>query len=272
MRNLPVFFLSALLGVGIAASAFAQDADTAGGNHSDWKYQVGAGAMTAPNYEGSKHYVLKPLPLVELSWRDAVSVGTKDGLKVVIKPLADKGFSVSGGLGYWMGRKEGVDKNHGDTLRGLGSLSANAVGKLGVAYRYQALNIGADMARDIGGDRDGTSVTLKGGYQIFRSARFRLNGETSTTWVDDNYMSNMFGVSQAQANNSLMHYSPYSAGSGIKDVKLGFTGNYEITPSVSLFGVVAASRLLNDAADNPIVRTQGSANQFEAGLGLMYHF
>jgi len=272
MHNVKIFFLSAAFGVGMVVPALAQDVDMAGGKKSDWNFLIGGGAMVAPTYEGSKHYEVNPLPLAAVTWRDSISLGTRDGLKVVVKPLMDRGFSVNGGIGYWGGRREGVDKDHGDTLRGLGNLSGGAVGKLGLDYQIQALDIGLDLARDLGNDRDGTTVTMKGGYKIFKSQRFHLNGELSTTWADDNYMSNMFGITQTQAMNSLKHYSAYSAGSGIKDVTFGLNANYDITSAISMFGFVKMTRLLDDAADSPIVKTQGSDNQYGAGVGLAYRF
>jgi outer membrane scaffolding protein for murein synthesis (MipA/OmpV family) len=272
MHNVKIFFLSAAFGVGMIVPALAQDVDMASGKKSDWNYLIGGGAMVAPTYEGSKHYEVNPLPLAEVSWRDAISLGTKDGLKVLVKPLMDRNFSVNGAVGYWGGRREGVDKDHGDTLRGLGNLSGGAVGKLGLDYRIQALDVGLDLARDLGNDRDGTTVTMKSGYKILNNSRFHLDGVVSTTWADDNYMSNMFGITQAQARTSLKHYSAYSAGAGIKDVTAGFNANYDITSAISLFGLVKMSRLLDDAADSPIVKTQGSDNQFGASIGLAYRF
>ena len=272
MHNVKIFFLSAAFGVGMVAPALAQDTDMAGGKKSDWNFLIGGGATVASTYEGSKHYEVGPLPLAEVTWRDAISLGTKDGLKVVVKPLMDRGFSVNGGIGYWGGRREGADKDHGDTLRGLGNLSGGAVGNLGLDYQIQALDVGLDLARDLGNDRDGTTVTLKGGYKIFRYSRVHLDGIFSTTWADDNYMSNMFGITQTQARNSLKHYSAYSADAGIKDVTLGFNANYDITSALSLFAIVKMTRLLDAAADSPIVKTQGSDNQFGTGIGLAYRF
>jgi outer membrane scaffolding protein for murein synthesis (MipA/OmpV family) len=250
----------------------AQDTYRAGAQGSDWNYTVGGGAIAAPDYEGSKHDVIRPLPMLEASWRDAISLSTTEGLKVVMRPLSDKGFFVSGDLGYWLGRKEGVDKHHGDTLRGLGNLSGGAVGKLETGYRYGAASIGFDVTRDLGNDRDGTTVTPYVGYKIYQSRSFRLNGRVSTSWADDNYMNNLFGITSAQSRNSLYRYTPYTAEAGMKDVKFGLTAGYSITRSISLFAMADFARLLDDAADNPIVKTEGSKEQFSGGMGLTYRF
>ncbi len=239
---------------------------------SDWNYAVGSGPLVVPNYEGSKHYTVSGLPMLEASWRDAISLSAMEGLKIKIKPLLDKGFFVSAGLGYWLGRREGADKDNGDALRGLGNLSGGGVGKLGMGYQYNALGLGLDVARDIHDDRDGTTVTPYGSYKIYQSRRFSLSGKISTTWADDNYMQNIFGITPEQAGKSLKHYAPFTAESGLKDVKFGLTANYRITQSISLFAMADVAHLLGDAADSPIVKTQGSKEQFIGSTGFVYRF
>ena len=41
--------------------------------------RLGAGAAYSPDYEGSNDYDIKPLPLVEVSWRDVVKIGSLSG-------------------------------------------------------------------------------------------------------------------------------------------------------------------------------------------------
>lgn len=272
-RSAPIALsLSAALGLAAIAPALAEEAKPANGKPSDWAFKIGAGAMVGPTYEGSKHYQVGPLPVAEVSWRKAVSLSPMGGLMATVRPLDDKDFSVSGGIGYWGGRKESADKEHDDALRGLGNLSSNAVGKLGVAYQYKAISAGLNLARDIGGDRDGTTITLKGGYKIYQGRDFKVSTELSTAWADDNYMGSLFGITPEQARNSVKHYSRYDAQSGMKDVRIGVNAGYDITSSVNLFALAEVGRLLGDAADSPIVKDQGSENQFKTGLGLAYRF
>lgn len=269
---LAVIPLSLMFGLIAVAPTQADEPKQANNKTPDWVFKVGAGGMVGPTYEGSKHYKMEPMPIVEVSWRDTISLSPKDGLKAVFRPLDDKGFSVSGSVGYWRGRKEGVDKDNEDALRGLGNLSGNAVANLGLGYRFKAVSVGLNVARDLGGDRDGTAVTLKGGYKIFQNEKFRVNGDISTTWVDDNYMQALFGITTVQSERSPKRYSVYDAGAGMKDVKIGLNAGYAITSSVDLFAKTEYGRLVGDAADSPIVKGQGSENQFSGGLGLTYRF
>lgn len=223
-----------------------------------------------PDYEGSKHYMVSGLPMLAVSWRDAVSLSAAEGLNIKITPLSDKGFFISSGLGYWLGRRERADKDQGDALRGLGNLSGGAVGKLGTGYQYNASSLGLDVARDIHDDRDGTTVSPYAGYKIYQGEAFTLSGKVSATWADDNYMKNIFGITPAQARNSLKHYAPYTAEAGVKDTKFGVTAGYSITPSMSVFAITDMAYLLGDAADSPIVKDQGSQKQFNGSIGLTY--
>ena len=272
-RSTPVgLALSAAFSLALIVPAVAEEVKPTNEKPSDWAFKIGAGVMAGPTYEGSKHYHVTPFPVAEVSWRNAISLSPMGGLMATVRPLTDKNFSVSGGIGYWGGRKESANKDYDDALRGLGNLSGNAVGKLGVAYQYKAISAGLNLARDIGGDRDGTTITLKGGYKIYQGHGFKVGAELSTTWGDDNYMGSLFGISPEQARNSVKHYSRYDAQSGMKDVKIGVNAGYDITSSVNLFALAEAGRLLGDAANSPIVKDQGSENQFKTGLGLAYRF
>ncbi|MBI3447132.1 MAG: MipA/OmpV family protein [Magnetospirillum sp.] len=250
----------------------AGEAQKAAEPKSDWAFKLGAGLMVAPTYEGSKNYHVEPMPVAEVSWRETVFLNPKDGLKVVLTPFKDTGLSVSGGIGYWRGRKESADKDNDDALRGLGNLSGNAVARLGIDYRYNAMSAGLVVARDLGGDRDGTTITLKGGYKIYQSDKIRVGADLSTTWADDNYMQSLFGITAIQSARSPKHYAAYDAAAGIKDVKVGLNAGYAFTPAIELFARTEYGRLLSDAADSPIVKNQGSENQFSGGLGLTYRF
>lgn len=277
--------LSAFLLCPLSVPAFAQEGPinfqaanqnltpaSPAGNGSDWHYSLGAGVMAAPTYEGSEHYRLRAMPTASVSWRNGISLSTNDGLKAVMRPLIDKHFTVTAGLGYWLGRQQGADKDHGDALRGLGDVSGNAIGRLGVGYEFGVGDVGLDFNRDLGGDRDGATITLHGGYLLYRAQAFHVKAELSTTWADDEYMSTMFGITPSQAAASTRHYSAYSASAGIKDVSFGLKANYDLTQSVGLFAMAGIKRLTGDAADSPIVKSAGDANQYSAGLGLLYHF
>jgi outer membrane scaffolding protein for murein synthesis (MipA/OmpV family) len=231
-----------------------------------WRFEIGALGGLRPDYEGSNDYSVMALPLLSVSWRDTLSLSVRDGLQGRFR-LTDQ-LRLTGGVGYWFGREQ--DDN--DALKGLGDLSANAIGNLGLDYTWRPLTLGIRLARDIGGDRDGTTATLRGSYALPTGDRWSVRLSLSATWADDNYMDAMFGISPEQARRSQRHYRAFDAAGGVKDVRFGTEVSYRLTSSVSLVGQVSAARLLGDAADSPLVDQEGSANQFTMGLGLSYRF
>jgi len=232
---------------------------------SDWTFITGAGAIYAPDYEGSDDYKLMPLPFVELSWRDRIRLS---GLGIFATPFMTDGLRFDLGVRYDFGRSE--DDN--DALKGLGDLEIGAVGVVRFGYEAGPVNLGLEVARDLTGDRNGLTATAEAEYGIELLDDVRLNVKPHVTWADDEYMSNTFGISPAQAARSRRGFARYDAGSGLKDVGIDLSIGWMLTDSIHLMGQVGYSRLLGDAADSPLVTDEGSADQFSAMLGLAYRW
>lgn len=260
--------LGGVLLLALTGAAQAQQTDGSVAPRRDWTFTVGASAGYRPEYEGSKHYTLGGMPMLGVTWRDMVSLGG-DGVKVTLRPLNDRGLTVGGGIGYWMGRKEGIDKDHDDLLRGMGNLDGNATGNLQVGYTAGPLFSSLKAERDLGGDRDGLTVKLVGGAQVFLTTKWKVSAGVSTTWADDNTMAAMFGVSAEQSARSPRHLARYDAAAGVKDVGTFVRAEYALTPTVAINGNVNYDRLVGDAADSPIVT---SDSQFGVNLGVVYKF
>lgn len=235
----------------------------------EWSFSLGAGVMYAPDYEGSNDYKATPLPIVELSWRDRVRLTTKGGPGLFATPYVADGFRVDLGVRYNFGR----DESDNTALKGLGDLNGGAVGVVKVGYEVGPMGVGLEIARDLGGDRDGLTATARAEYaaKLF-SGRARVTVTPHVTWADDAYMSNSFGVTTAQAARSARHYARYDAGAGLKDAGIAVGAGYIFSKSISAMSRVGYSRLLGDAADSPLVDRDGDANQFSALLGVTYRW
>ena len=85
-------------------------------------------------------------------------------------------------------------------------------------------------------------------------------------------MQNTFGISSTQAANSLQNYQTFNAGSGIKDADLSANVQHRFSEHLALVGSVGYTQLLGDAADSPIVKDQGSDQQFATMVGLIYNW
>jgi outer membrane scaffolding protein for murein synthesis (MipA/OmpV family) len=244
----------------------AQDGEK---NRGDWSFELGLGAMYEPDYEGSDDYEVSAVPVVEISWKERARLTTKEGPAFLVTPLLRENFSVELGVGYEFGREE--DDN--DALKGLGDLDVGAVALGQVTYELGPLEAGIELTRDISGDRDGMTATVEVEYAVmFLDDRLRLSVSPYLTWANKDYMKNTFGISAAQSAASSLHLAQYDAGSGLKDGGVGFGLGYQFTERISAVVNVEYSQLLGDAADSPLVKGQGSENQFEVISGITYQW
>lgn len=260
-------FVAALLSAPLAV--YAEEPEM----KDDWNFKIGLGAAYTPDYEGSDDYEVMPLPLVEVSWRDIVTVGTMGGPKIGVRVLNVQGptpqdkLSVTTSLGYNMGRE--ADDN--DALKGLGDIDGNMTGGLDLEYGYQQFQLKTGVKHDLSGDRDGTVLSAELNYVTtfgLKDTRFIVGPEIS--WASGDYMQNTFGISNSQATSSARGYSAYNAGSGIKDAGLKAVMMTKFTENISLMGMVGYSQMMGDAADSPIVKDQGDEKQMKTMVGLIY--
>ncbi|WP_225769247.1 MipA/OmpV family protein [Inquilinus sp. Marseille-Q2685] len=257
--------LAATLCVTAAVQAAARSAAAQDQPPAEWSFTLGAGAMYASDYEGSDDYTVMPLPFVEVSWQDRIRLS---GLGIFATPFMTDGLRFDLGVKYEFGRYE--DDN--DALKGLGDLEVGAVAVVRFGYEAGAVNLGLEIARDLTGDRNGLTATAEAEYAIQLLDDVRLSMTPHLTWADDEYMSNTFGITAAQAARSARGLASYDAGSGLKDVGINLGVGYALTDSIQVMGQVGYSRLLGDAADSPLVTDEGSADQFSAMLGLAYRW
>jgi MipA family protein len=62
----------------------------------------------------------------------------------------------------------------------------------------------------------------------------------------------------------------FAPASGFKDIGLGANVVHPLGGNWSLTGLGSYARLIGDAADSPLVKDRGTANQFRVGLGISY--
>lgn len=108
------------------------------------------------------------------------------------------------------------------------------------------------------------------GYALQLNDRLTLTPSLRTSWADKDHMQSYFGVSQDQAATSV--HSRFDAKSGIKSVSVGAELGWTISENWMFSGNLGFSRLTGDAADSPLVKNEGSANQFMAVAVLAYKF
>ena len=87
--------------------------------------------------------------------------------------------------------------------------------------------------------------------------------------VNDKYASAFYSIGAADATSGL---PAYSAAGGINYAGVDATARYYFSETFSIRAFAEWDRLLGDAADSPLVKQRGSADQVEVGLGAAYRF
>ena len=244
--------------------------------------QIGLGIGTYPEYEGSDHYAATALPLINIRkpgvyFLKGGSINTNDGLASAGLTLLHFSYSEESNrrmqlaIGPLLRAYNGRDESDSNVLNGLGDIDQN----IGIGG-FMEFSAGSWMAnitvspQDVGNDKDGLLATFDIAYSTPVSDSLKISTGLVTSWGDDDYMQGYFGVTDTQAARSGL--SRFDSKAGFKDVGIQIKASYVITSRWVLEGQVGYWRLLNDAADSPIVKGEGSADQVRGLVGLSYKF
>jgi len=231
--------------------------------------RLGLGPAISPDYEGADNYDIKPLPLLSFRYKDLIEVDNNHlrvnlfGLNSLVRK---KHFRAGPQIRVDFGR----DEDDNPDLSGLGNIGTSV--ELGVFGSY---TVGPARARirvlhDVAGGHSGTKVIGDVRWVLLKTDRLAVSGSASTTWADNTYMDEFFGINTAQALASGL--PSFNAGAGLKDAGISVVANYKLSRHWALLGNVEYKRLLGDAGDSPIVSTRGSADQAAAGVFVIYSF
>lgn len=260
---LPVLILPAICL--IATQARAQSRDEEG---DDWRVMLGAGAIYAPDYEGSDEFEVQPFPFISVQYRDIAYIrGPEIGVNLIRLKASDD-FSIKAGpLARY--RRDRPEKRNAD-LRGLGDVDLAVELGGAVAFEYKQAWVRVSLAKDVAGGHDGLVGEGEAGIRFNLSETLIATASAKASWADKDYMGTYFGVTAAQAARSGLPV--YSAGSGLKDVGAGLNLSYMLGKHWMVSAIGGYSRLLGDAADAPLVVRRGSPDQWQGGLFLAYRF
>jgi outer membrane scaffolding protein for murein synthesis (MipA/OmpV family) len=234
----------------------------------DWNVVLGAGAIYAPDYEGSKDYEVLPFPYLSVGYKDIAYLrGPEIGVNIIrIKPTEDMKISVGPVARFRRDRSEKRNR----ALVGLGkvdtSIEVGGSARLDVGPAWLELSV----VKDVAGGHDGVVGTATGGADFDLSDELSLSLSGTTSWVDNKYMRTYFGVTPAQATGSGLPV--FAAGKGIKDAGANIGLHYRLTDHWMIAATGSYTRLLGDAKDAPLVRLRGSPDQWQGGVFVAYRF
>ncbi len=280
MRRLSISFIA--LGA-LLVSSEASAADLGNGGYKDggaqgydWSLtglKVGGILVIKPTYEGSEEYEAVGIPYLLPQF----SGGSSDGFfnRIDARALDDVRFElirhdgiIAGPLvGYQFGREE----DDGDLLEGLGDIDDSFVAGGFVGYRWNWLQLDVSYHHFFG-DVDGYQIRF--GAEAIRAVneRVTLTARIGATYADNNYTQTNFGVTDEQSLASGLAgvgLGEFDADAGFKDVHAQVGFKADLDENWSARASARYSRLLDDAADSPVVETE---DQFTGLIGLSYRF
>jgi MipA family protein len=220
----------------------------------NWSLIVGAGGIYRPEYEGSDELALSPVPVVLFTYGEWLKI---DPRGISVRALEHNGFSLSGKIGYEMGR----DEDDADRLNGLGDIDSAATVGARAAYTWSGVELYAELDQTIDG-----SESLIGAFGLEYSApitdRLILGAGAEAIVANESHMQAYFGVNAAQSANSGL--PEYDAEAGLKRVNIKATATYLLTQNWLMRGEVGLGILTGDAADSPVVeeKLQPTASVF----------
>ncbi len=261
--------LSGVFVLGVASFSHAQDIPVPANAGVD--NLVGGVVAIVPDYEGSDDYTFALAPLAKFKYdknRHFMLLANKlywNMLNGTEWELGLKGV-------YRLGRDDDVDDSavklmsEIDDSFELGAFVGwNKTFDNNPRHRFSAT---LGITQDVSDGHDGYVVEASAVYWRPVARPFDLGFRGGVSYASDDYMSTYFGVSPADAVVS--HLSPFSAGSGMKDVSLSLMGVFHFSKKWHLGGGLSYKKLLNDASDSPVVDTRGSDDQITVGLALLY--
>jgi outer membrane protein len=234
-------------------------------------FTLGAGAGMAPDYEGSEDY--EGVPLWNLRVGNLYDPNT---FVQVIGPRLRSNFLPSehwrlGLAGQFIKERDDVENDQVDALEKVDpSVMLGAVaGYDFLADPQQHLVIEVEARQDVAND-NGFLGTVRGLYGGRLTDRLRFDAAVGSTWASEDYMSSYFGIDAADAARSGL--DQFSADEGFKDVSVGGALTYRLFERWSVTALANYTRLIDDAADSPVVDDAGDENQFFAGALVNFRF
>ncbi|MRG73558.1 hypothetical protein GH722_17450 [Alphaproteobacteria bacterium HT1-32] len=229
-----------------------------------WSGYALIGPAYRPEYFGGNKSEVGLYGDVRVDYDGKLFAGLRDGAGLV---LVDQGVLKAGPRMFY---RFGREANDSAALTGLQDVD-DAI-ELGgfMSYVWRQWEITATLGRDVSDAHDGWVGEGKMMYEMQVSPELKVKFGPSATWANQNYMRSFYGVTATEAAaTGLRAYDPKS---GFRDVTLGVEGEYSLDADWSLNFEARLSKILQDAADSPLVEDRGDDLQLFVGGGAKYNF
>ncbi len=237
-----------------SVAALPAAAQTAPDGAYDAILTLGGGARFQPEWDGAKSYTLSPFPIVGLKFLRSPFSGeaVQDGalsISPTFRALTKRNFKA------------------GDPLFGLTDVGLAV--ELGVKVEYTGpwYRAFVEVRQGVGGHQ-GELLDLGVDGILRPDPKWTLAAGPRLSFASADYMQTYFGVSRADSLRSGI--AAYDAHGGFRGAGLGGSITWDVDRAWFIRADASWTRLSNTAADSPVVRLDGSRDQFTVGLGAAY--
>ena len=225
-----------------------------------WQLNVGFGAAYAPEYFGSDSFEMKPLPLVDIEYKNRLYASTQRGFGYNIW----HGRTVRAGprITWDFGRDSAVDQR----LATLPDIDPSL--EVGFAFEgyLAAWRFRADIRKGVSTGHEGLLMNADVAWGSRWSKRSSIIVGARTTYMGSNYADAYFSVNAANATAGL---PAYNAGSGLRDLTGYAQIVFDVTKELYVSVEGRGTMLLSEADDSPISET---SNFFVGSAMVGYRF
>lgn len=231
------------------STAAAQDAD---------HLVLGAGVLARPDYQGSDHYRVQALPVIDVR-KGRVFANLANGVGVTLVETDNVTVGVS--AMYMPGYRRR------DVPSGIDKLSLGVGPRVFASVQGGGVIAALGVVKGVSGGTKGVLADASLSYPMQLSPRVSLTPNLGATWSDSKHNDRYFGVNAAEAQASGL--PAFSAGAGFKDVFASVTLAYRLTDRIALSATAGGTTLVGDIKDSPLVR---ETTQVTGVLAAAYRF
>jgi MipA family protein len=256
MMRIPSFGAVALFAL-VATPAVAQEKEPR-------RYRVGLGAQVTPAYPGADEVRFGPYINVDIARGDMPFGFEAQDESFAIPVINTSGIGIGPALNIQGSR------TNSDAGAPIGKVKTTVeVGGFVQSFLTPGFRVRAELRRGLGG-HDGFIGEVSADLIARDGDRYVFSIGPRLVLTNARYQRAYFGVTGPQAvATGLPVYTPDG---GLQSVG-GTAGlTYQFSRRWGVMGFARYDRLVDDAADSPVVRGFGSRDQFFGGLGLTYTF
>jgi outer membrane protein len=232
-----------------------------------WVVTVGGYGVYEPAFPGAKDYVFSGRPIIDVHQAGAREWLTLPNDSFSLTLYQTDSFRV-GAAGDYLNHRQQSDAP--SALKGINNIDYTLeAGAFAEYYPAPFLRTRVEVLQGLTG-ADGFEANFMADF-IYRPApQWLFTAGPRMQIVNDKYASAFYSISATEA--SVAALTPYHAAGGINSAGVDATARYYFNEKFSVRGFAEWDRLLGDAADSPLVKQKGSADQLEVGIGAAYRF